>query len=100
MGLISLLNRHEELAVPSWPTESINTGMASALAVVTPRMFPIKQLLLTFAPGRFEPIQIALSAVVILSPASLPMAMLRLPVVLLNRDSSPTAELKLPLVLR
>ncbi len=33
--------------MPSWPAESISTGIASAFAVVTPRMLPIKQLRLT-----------------------------------------------------
>jgi hypothetical protein len=74
--------------------------MASAFVVATPRMFPIKQLLLTFAASKLEPIQITLSAEMIPPPASLPMAILRLPVVLLASASSPTAVLKLPLVLR
>ena len=33
-----------------WPAESISTGMALGWAVVTSRMLPIKQLLLTFSP--------------------------------------------------
>ena len=35
---MSSLNRREELAVPNWPFESITTGIASMLPVVTPRM--------------------------------------------------------------
>ena len=58
IGLISFLNRWEELIVPSWPAESITTGMASAFCVATPRMLPIKQLLFTFPPAL--PIQITL----------------------------------------
>ena len=36
IGLICSLNRREELTVPSWPAESINTGMALLFAVATP----------------------------------------------------------------
>jgi hypothetical protein len=46
--------------------------MASAFCVVTPRIWPIKQLLLTFAPVKFAPIQITLLAVVTLMPAAKP----------------------------
>jgi hypothetical protein len=35
--------------MPSWLAESITIGTASAFTVVTPRMWTIKQLLLTFA---------------------------------------------------
>src|SRR5437667_5590532 len=70
IGLISFLNRREELAVPSWPKESIRTGMTSACAVVTLRMLPIKQLPLTLR--LMDPIQITLSAVVTLLPAPSP----------------------------
>jgi hypothetical protein len=31
-----VLNRREELIVPSWPAESISTGIASLVGVVTP----------------------------------------------------------------
>src|SRR6266513_2783195 len=91
IGLISFLNRREELYVPSWPAESIMTGMASAFAVVTPRMLPIKQLLLTSAPG--VPIAITLSAVVTLPPAILPKAVLELPAMLLESAPFPMAVL-------
>jgi hypothetical protein len=47
-------------------------------------MLPIKQLLLTFAPATFAPMQITLSAVVTPRPASLPKAVLNSPVMLGN----------------
>src|SRR5882724_4304214 len=72
IGLISFLNRREELTVPNWPRESINTGMALFCAVVTPRMWPIKQLSFTLAPT--VPIQITLLAVVTFRPAPLAQA--------------------------
>ncbi len=90
IGLISFLNRREELAVRSWPKESIRTGMASACAVVTLRMLPIKQLPLTFRP--MDPIQITLSAVVTLLPAPSPKAVLLKPVVFWSA-SAPMAVL-------
>ena len=71
--------------------------MASAFAVVTPRMLPIKQLLLTFAPD-LAPIQITLLAVVTPLPAPTPKAVLPLPVVLLERVA-PMAVLSAPVVL-
>src|SRR5262245_36906343 len=97
IGLISFLKRRDELIVPSWPTESITTGMASVAAVVTPRMLPIKQLLLTLKPTC--PIAITLSAVVTPPPAKVPKAVLLLPVVLAARALRPTAVLSEPLVL-
>src|SRR6266542_6843091 len=96
IGLISFLNRREELTVPSWPAESISTGVA-AFTVVAPKMLPIKQLLLTFAP--VAPMQITPFAVVTKPPAPLPKAMLLLPVALLESASTPTAVLLLPVVL-
>src|SRR5438552_9999660 len=42
--LISLLNRTDELIVPSWPWESITTFMASAIPVVVSKMPAIKVL--------------------------------------------------------
>src|SRR6266699_3653401 len=98
IGLISFLNRREELAVPSWPAESIMTGMASAFAVVTSRMRPIKQLLVTFAPA--VPIAITLLAVVTPLPASNPKAVLKLLVVFLSSAKEPSAVLSKPVVLR
>jgi hypothetical protein len=35
---MSSLKRREELTVPSWPAESITTGIASLFAVVAPLM--------------------------------------------------------------
>ena len=60
---MSFLNRADELAAPSWPAESINTGMAFALFVATPRILQIKQVLLMLLPLTPSPIQITLSAV-------------------------------------
>src|SRR6266545_2376824 len=97
IALISFLYRREELTVPSWPAESISTGMASVFAVVIPRMRPIKQLLLTFAPA--TPIAITLLAVVTPSPATTPKAVLLLPVVLLASAPVPLAVLKKPVLL-
>src|SRR6266513_404479 len=97
MGLILCLNRRDELAVPSWPVESITAGMASGFAVVTPRMWPIKQLLLTSRPGC--PIQTTLLAVSILTPALKPKPVLLLPVVLLKNAPVPLAVLPEPVVL-
>ena len=44
IGLISCLNRCDELIVPSWPSESIRMGMASTFPVVLPRIPAIKVL--------------------------------------------------------
>src|SRR6266480_1643126 len=99
IGLISFLNRREELIVPSWLLESIMTGMASAFAVVASRMWPIKQLLLTFAPPAVAPITITLSAVVTPLPASNPKAVFPLLVVLKMSAPTPMAVLAPPLVL-
>src|SRR5206468_3308780 len=96
IGLISFFNRRDELFVPSWPAESITTGVASPIAVVTSRMLPIKQLLFTFAPG--VPIQITLLAVLTPVPAKTPKAVLPAPV-LLKSASLPTAVLALPVLL-
>ena len=93
IGLILFLKRREELAVPSWPSESIKTGMASAFAVVTPRMFPIKQLSLTFAPK--DPIQITLSAVMT-KAGPMPKAVFLLPVTVCESVLLPIAVFKLP----
>ena len=38
MSATSCLKRIEDDTVPSWPLESMSTGMALALPVVTPRM--------------------------------------------------------------
>ena len=73
------------------------TGMASAFAVVTSRMRPIKQPLLTFAPA--VPIAITLLAVVTPLPASNPKAVLSLPVVLEMSVPKPMAVLASPVVL-
>src|SRR6266542_5299800 len=97
IGLISFLNRREELAVPSWPQESIRTGIASAFAVVIPRMLPIKQLAPTFLP--WVPIAITPLAVLTPSPAPNPKAVLSLPV-LNRRAATPMAVLFKPVVLR
>src|SRR6266542_6451603 len=99
IALISFLYRREELAVPSWPAESIRTGMASGFAVVTSRMLPIKQLLSTFSPGPKAPIQITLLAVLTPKPATAPKAVLLLPMVLLGSAKIPLAVLLLPVVL-
>jgi hypothetical protein len=40
----------EEEAVPSWPLESIRTGTASLLPVLTPRM-PAMKVLVLHCPG-------------------------------------------------
>src|SRR6476660_8614539 len=98
IGLISFLNRAEELIVPSWLAASITTGRALAFIVVTPRMLPIKQVLLTFAPETLAPIQITLLAVVTLPPAPAPKAVLVPPVVSRSNACTPTAVLKLPVV--
>jgi hypothetical protein len=42
-------NRRDELIVPSCPAESIMTGVPT-FTVVSPKMLPIKQLLLTLSP--------------------------------------------------
>src|SRR6266480_4145624 len=103
IGLISFLNRREELAVPSWPAESIRTcTLVLACPVVTPRIWPIKQLPFRFAPGR--PIAITLLAVVMLLPALapkavLPMPVMLLPLVLLESALVPMAVLNPPVVL-
>ena len=44
ISLISVLNRREELTVPSCPSESMTTFTASATPVVTPRIAAIKVL--------------------------------------------------------
>src|SRR5260370_41715355 len=98
IGLTSRLKRREELIVPSWPAESIRTGIASGLCVVTPRILPIKQVLSKLAPATLAPIQITLVAVVTPEPAELPKAVLRSPLVLLNSAPSPIAVVLLPVV--
>src|SRR6266853_348594 len=106
IGLISFLNRREELSVPSWPAESTRTGMALAFAVVAPRIPAIK-VCLWLAPMRIvfdssatpsAPISMLLSPVVRLSPAEKPRAMLLLPV-LLASALAPLAVLKSPATL-
>jgi hypothetical protein len=97
MGLISSLNRREETNVPSLPSELTKTAVAEA--DVLPKMFPIKQVLLTFAAATLLPIQITLSAVVTLLPVFAPKAMLPLPVLLNASARLPTAVLLLPVVL-
>jgi hypothetical protein len=62
------------------------------------KIFPIKQLLLTFAAGTLLPIQITLLAVVTLLPALAPKATLPLPVPLNASARLPTAVLS-PVVL-
>ena len=74
--VMSFLNRTDELEVPSCPFESITTGVAPPTGV-TPKMLPIKQLLLTGAPG--PPITMTLLAPVTNLPAFAPNAMLPLP---------------------
>src|SRR5215468_1816965 len=86
MGVISFLNRREELIVPSCPAESIKTGRALGFAVATPRMLPIKQVLLMFAPATLAPIQITLLAVVTLLPDPKPKAVLPVPVMLFSSE--------------
>ena len=93
---MSFLNRRDELTVPSCPFESIITDMASPIPVGTPRMFPIKQLLLMFAPLTWEPIQMVLLAVVMALPAPKPKATFWTPVVLFRRAFSPIAVLAPP----
>src|SRR4029453_8560066 len=97
IGLISFLNRREELIVPSCPAESIITLTALLLIVVTPRMLPIKQVLPTAAPA--APIQITLLAVKTPCPALLPRPILLLPVSLIARALAPMAVLVSPVVL-
>jgi hypothetical protein len=92
---MSFLNRSEEATVPSWPAPSITTGKALAFCVVTPWMFPMKQVPFTFAPAMARPIQITSSAV--MTPA--PKATLKLPVVLFSSELKPMAVLRSPLVL-
>ena len=70
--------------------------MASASAVVTLRMLPTKQLLVTFAPG--AAIQMTSLAVVTAMPAPAPKAVLAEPV-LLGSALAPTAVLLPPSVL-
>src|SRR6266566_2069111 len=93
IGLISFLNRFEELIVPSWPAESIITGRALAFAVVTPRMAAIKLLVWLAPPMRMVlasaatpllPISILLLPVVRFKPALTPNAMLIAPVLFLS----------------
>jgi hypothetical protein len=71
--------------------------MASAIAVVTPRMLPIKQLSLMFEPN--APIQITLLAVLTAVPAKKPKAVLAPPVVLIASALEPMAVFWLPVVL-
>jgi hypothetical protein len=47
--LISSLNRHEEVIVPSLPVELMKTAVPSK--EVWPKTLPIKQLVLTFVPS-------------------------------------------------
>ena len=95
IGLISCLNRRDELIVPSCPAESTRTGVPT-FTVVAPKMFPIKQLLLTFAPEL--PIEITLLAVVTLTPALNPRALLLEPLILLTSAPRPIPTFVLPLV--
>jgi hypothetical protein len=60
-------------------------------------MFPIKQLLFTFAPS--VPIQITLEAVVMFNPAEMPKAVLESPLVLAKSAPLPMAVLEPPVVL-
>ena len=83
--------------MPNWPSESTMTFMPSPFPTVTPRMLPIKHLSLVAkaVPSPGEPMEITLSAVVMLAPASRPMAMLLLPVANLSAPR-PKAWLSLP----
>ena len=83
--------------MPSWPSESTMTFMPSPFPTVTPRMLPIKHLSLVVkaVPSPGEPMEITLSAVVMLAPASRPMPMLLLPVANLSAPR-PKAWLSLP----
>src|ERR1041384_3873049 len=94
IGLISFLNRREELIVPSWLFESITTGSASPFWVETSRIWPMKQLLFMLAPR--AAIQITPCAVVTLEAENAPRAILLLPVVLLIRARAPCAVLLAP----
>ncbi len=84
-------------ATPSWPFAATTTGTP---VTATPEMLPIKQVLLTFAPLTFAPIQMTLSAVVTPFPALRPKAVLALPVVLLESAAIPLAVLLLPVSLK
>src|SRR6266436_3351982 len=92
---MSSLNRRAEVAVPSLPSELTKTAVPPEEVVL--KIWPIKQLLSTFAPG--APIQITLLAVVTRLPALLPKAVLKLPVVLVRSAPIPIAVLLLPVVL-
>src|ERR1051326_9502450 len=97
IGLISFLNRREELIVPSWLFESITTGSASPFWVETSRIWPMKQLLFMLAPR--AAIQITPCAVVTLEAENAPRAILLLPVVLPASAVWPIAVLLSPVVL-
>ncbi len=106
IGLISFLNRREELSVPSWPAESIRTGMAFAFPVALPRV-PAMKVLVWPEPMRVVldspatptlPISILLLPVVRSAPAKGPNAMFLLPMVLLKSARKPLAVLPLPVV--
>jgi hypothetical protein len=94
MVAMSFLNRSEEATVPSWPAPSITTGKALAFRVVTPRMFPMKQVLLTSAPATPRPIQITSFALMTPLPAPAPKATLKLPVVFWSSEKEPIAVLR------
>src|SRR5262249_34731851 len=95
IGVISSLNRREEVTVPSLPSELMKTAVPPE--EVAPKIWPMKQLLLWLTPG--EPIQMTLSAVVTAPPAPAPKPMLPPPVLLLASARAPTAVLKAPVVL-
>src|SRR5207248_10524756 len=97
IGLISSLNLREEVIVPSLPFELMKTAIPEG--DVWPKMFPIKQLSSTLFPATLAPIQMTLLAVVTFWPASLPKAILELPVVLLGSALSPIAVFATPAVL-
>ena len=69
-----VLNRREELIVPSWPAESISTGI-----VVSWRCHPM-------------------NVAVLAKSVPAPMAVLKLPILLLLIEKQPVAVLYVPLV--
>src|SRR5437899_10534445 len=92
IGLISLLNRREEVKWPILPVESTDTGTPSP-PTGAPKMLLIKQLLSSLRPERNAPIQITLLASATPLPAPAPTATLLKPVELFKRASKPLAVL-------
>src|SRR5262249_2033994 len=109
MSWMSSLNRWDELTVPNWPLESMTTGMASFLPVVTARIptaknevwpagLPMRIVLLSLG-NPSVPMVMLLLPVMIALPAPILTAMLLFPVVLMPRAETPIAVLPFPVML-